>query len=961
MVHAVAAVAHYVDVSATNPVFPFASWATAATNIQDAVDAASTGDEVIVTNGIYGCGGRAVVGTMTNRVVVDKALTLRSVNGPQYTIIQGYQVTGTTNGDGAIRCVYLTNGAAMVGFTLNNGATRVVPHQFNYYPEQSGGGVYCESADTVVSNCLLVGNSALYGGGAYAGTLEACLVAANTADGVSHGGMCYGGGAYQSTLRSCTLTGNSTSGHGGGVYGGRLNNCTVTGNSAQYGGGVINGTLANCIVYFNLAAQKWPDSFNSVFNYCCTPPLATNNGVGNIFVDPQLTSASHISAASHCRGKGSAAYIMGTDIDGEPWANPPSIGCDEYLAGAVTGPLEVSWSANRLLVTPGYTVTLTPAIQGKVSLIVWDFGDGVVISNRPYASYTWTKPGDYSVVLRAYNGSHPDGVSATGLVQVAIHPTLYVAAGNTNAVYPYLSWAKAAPNIQDAVDAAVEVAVPGSLVVVSNGVYATGGRNGSRVKVSGPFLLQSVNGPEFTLIDGAGMSACADLTSGSGLSHFTLTNGSSGVVCDPTGVVSNCVMTGNSVCGAAGGTLYNCALAGNSGVGASGSSLYNSTLTDNAGGGASGCVLNNCIVYFNTARGGLNYDFSCSLNYCCTTPLPGGLGNIDLDPQLASTIHLSVISPCRGAGSADYARGTDIDGESWSNPPSMGCDEYYVGMMTGPLNAGIRLNHSDMTVGYPVEFAAVIQGRTTLSVWEFGDGTVVPNQPYTTHSWTVPGDYIVVLSAYNETIPGVATASIIVHVLPPPIHFVSLDSTNPQPPFVSWATAATNIQDAVDAVTLPGATVVVTNGTYATGGRAVGTNLLTNRVAVDKPLVLQSVNGPEFTVIQGLTPPGYTTNRAPGVRCVYLGSGAGLSGFTLTNGDTRDAGSVEEAKLDSSGGGVWCEAATVVVSNCVLGGNSARWFGGGAYLGTLIDCELLITQPTSKAEEPTGQRSRTAD
>src|SRR5579883_1484937 len=62
---------------------PFTDWSSAATNIQAAVDASAAGDRVWVTNGVYATGGAAGPGgTLTNRVVVTKALLLQSVNGP---------------------------------------------------------------------------------------------------------------------------------------------------------------------------------------------------------------------------------------------------------------------------------------------------------------------------------------------------------------------------------------------------------------------------------------------------------------------------------------------------------------------------------------------------------------------------------------------------------------------------------------------------------------------------------------------------------------------------------------------------------------------------------------------------------------------------------------------------------------------------------------------------------------
>ncbi|MFZ0827150.1 MAG: thrombospondin type 3 repeat-containing protein [Verrucomicrobiia bacterium] len=284
------AITRYVDVNSTNPVPPYATWSTAATNIQDAIEAANAGDFVLVSNGVYNTGGRAVYGIATNRVTVDKAVTVQSVNGAASTIIAGFRSAAS---DYQIRCAYLTNGASLIGFTLTNGNCR---HTGNILSEESGGGVWCEDNSAVVSNCVLTGNTApAYGGGAFQGTLFNCILGNN--NGGFGGGACSnilvnctliknianqqnynsGGGAFYCTLSNCLVVGNVCNGGrgGGGAYYCTLTACVISNNAATSGGGVCLGVVNNSIVCSNFALLSGGGAISNILNHCI---LSANNG-----------------------------------------------------------------------------------------------------------------------------------------------------------------------------------------------------------------------------------------------------------------------------------------------------------------------------------------------------------------------------------------------------------------------------------------------------------------------------------------------------------------------------------------------------------------------------------------------------------------------------------------------------------------------------------------------------------
>ncbi|MFH0907559.1 MAG: thrombospondin type 3 repeat-containing protein [bacterium] len=396
-----------------------------------------------------------------------------------------------------------------------------------------------------------------------------------------------------------------------------------------------------------------------------------------------------------------------------------------------------------------------------------------------------------------------------------------------------------------------------------------------------------------TLTENTGSGGACFFYGGGTFNNCTMTDNRSpydggGAYCYMGGALNNCVLSGNSALRDGGGTysyfggiFNNCALSGNtaSNRGGGGYVMYcgatfdNCTMVGNSamndGGGVycdRGGWIHNTIIWSNTAGfAGANWytnGVDPSFDYCCTTPDPGGRGNITNDPwfvdAVATNFHLLYGSPCIDSGTNlssiitndldGIARPLDGDGDG-TNAFDMGCYEYRI-----PVTLFVSTNSPE-------------------------DG------------------------------PGTA-----------------------------WSNAFHTIQGAVDAA-FDGDTVWVTNGVYDTGCMATPGRSLSNRVVVTNAIFISSVNGPAVTIIAGAPDPFTGGNGTNAVRCVFLGPGAELTGFTLTNGHTQAKGTYA---YDLGGGGVVL-AHGGTLSNCVISGNGAGYQGGGVYFrsnGLVVACTI---------------------
>jgi probable HAF family extracellular repeat protein len=377
--------------------------------IQAAIDAAVNGDTVVVAPGTYtGDGNRDIN-------FKGKAITVRGATGDPNDCVIDCQGTETAPHRGFKFVRGEESNSVLDGITITNGYGPQEDVMGNGYFYSIGGAVYCKSSSPNISNCIIKNSSASsgggisnheagtpiinncyiidnlainYGGGIYnerdwpgSAVISNCIIRGNSAawgGGIAsslssptintsiisnNSASAYGGGIYNNisnhpTINNSIIRNNSASHYGGGFFnssstlamsncvissnsavengGGSLNeynsvismdNCTVVDNSAGYGGGISNYSsgviMNNCIIWDNIPSQLaggYPSTV--IASYCDIQ--GGYSGTGNINADSRFANPDindyHLLPDSPCINAGDPNYVAGpneTDIDGE--------------------------------------------------------------------------------------------------------------------------------------------------------------------------------------------------------------------------------------------------------------------------------------------------------------------------------------------------------------------------------------------------------------------------------------------------------------------------------------------------------------------------------------------------------------------------------------------------------------------------------------------------------------------
>ena len=333
--------------------------------IQAGIDAATTGDTVLVAPGTYTGGG-----------IFYKSISVISESGPENTIIDcqanrfGFYIVGSPEETPVLK-----------GLTIKNGSNN------------AGGAIEVFGCSPVVEQCLLLDNTAHYGGAVYLNGNEA-VVKTDPAP----------------VFRNCTFAGNHAMYRGGALYA-QYHNLDVTFQNCLFVGNGNPGSDAVVLIEAGALAFSCCDMFGNVPGDWIGEIASQADINGNYSLDPLLcdttTGDYAITSASPCAAENNScsALIGAVDVGCAP-PQPLSINFGAEMADHIVNHFPtIYWTFYDTLGSPsGYEVEIGTDCDWSVAEM---WATGPALASDTSVAYTGLPLQDgspYYLRLRLYNG-----------------------------------------------------------------------------------------------------------------------------------------------------------------------------------------------------------------------------------------------------------------------------------------------------------------------------------------------------------------------------------------------------------------------------------------------------------------------------------------------------------------------------------------------------------------------------
>ena len=312
----------YVDAASANPIAPYATRATAATNVADAVAEAVDGATIHVAPGDY---------PQSAMINLEADVALVSDAGAERTILR--RTFGSAEPLFGIVSMN-ASGAVVRGFTITGGRSG------NF------GGCRIESRGGTLEDCIVEDNHSTSSYGNFPGgvltsssraLIRRCIIRNNTMGcTTSHFGA--GAAINSGRIENCLIVGNAPTSNGkcgGGMYlNGTAWNCTIVSNTAKRATGGVqlgsSGRCVNCAILGNVLVdsaqekQDWSADMREYLTYCATP-IRTGEGYvlttfdGARFRNPAAGDYTIRNASPLVNAGSGLSYAAGdTDLAGNP-------------------------------------------------------------------------------------------------------------------------------------------------------------------------------------------------------------------------------------------------------------------------------------------------------------------------------------------------------------------------------------------------------------------------------------------------------------------------------------------------------------------------------------------------------------------------------------------------------------------------------------------------------------------